>query len=783
MASLLPDYTYDIFISYRQKDNKHDGWVTEFVNNLKGELESTFKEDISIYFDENPHDRLQDTYNVGKSLEGKLKCLIFIPVLSQTYCDAKSYAWQYEFLAFNRLAEKEQFGRDVKLRNGNVASRILPIRIHDLDTEDVKLFEKETCSVMRAVDFVFRTSSGVSRPLRADEDHPNDNLNKTFYRDQINKTANAIKEIILGLTTEPVVPVKEKTQQREPLEEIKKEGKREDQEQPVNLTKMNLLRGVIILAILLVIVAVWVFPKVFNTGKNKVVKDPDGRISIAVNTFDNLTGDTILNSWQLGISELLIYNLGTSKELSVQNSQTIFEVYQSMRQTQDASVLSSLSRKAAMKLKAGAYITGNFQKTGNKIRIIAKLIDTNSDELLWTGKVDGNLNADYIDLADSLSLQVKNFLEIKVLEKNTNIDFRDAFTNSADAYRKFIEGMQSFMNSDYQVAIKSLQEAYNIDSTFTLTAFYIANANNIIAGASYNPLSAFQAFRWTQKAYEGKERLPGDYQQWVEMWRAYYITKNSNEVLNYCRLLEKSDIKSRYYWYDIGITYLSNFEMWEKAINMFEKIEAISSEWGDNWKFKEYYASYGYACHQLGKHEKEAKIYKTGLELFPEDRNLIWGQALCAIGTGDTSKTTQLTNKLIEIWTSLGNSASNIESSLGYLYEKANSLDNAEEHRRAALKLDPNNYWRMNNLAAFLINHGKDINEGMNLINTAFKINHRDSGFLYTLLWTKGNGYYKQGKYEEALDLLQQVKNIDIGINPRLDKDIQKIKDSISRQK
>ena len=27
MASLIQGYEYDIFISYRQKDNKHDGWV------------------------------------------------------------------------------------------------------------------------------------------------------------------------------------------------------------------------------------------------------------------------------------------------------------------------------------------------------------------------------------------------------------------------------------------------------------------------------------------------------------------------------------------------------------------------------------------------------------------------------------------------------------------------------------------------------------------------------------------------------------------------------------
>lgn len=51
------------FISYRQKDNKGDHWVTEFVNTLKTELEATFKEDISIYIDENPHDVFSQKLN------------------------------------------------------------------------------------------------------------------------------------------------------------------------------------------------------------------------------------------------------------------------------------------------------------------------------------------------------------------------------------------------------------------------------------------------------------------------------------------------------------------------------------------------------------------------------------------------------------------------------------------------------------------------------------------------------------------------------------------------
>ena len=66
MASIVRGYEYDIFISYRQKDNKGDRWVSEFVDNLKEELESTFKSEISVYFDINPHDGLLETHDVSE---------------------------------------------------------------------------------------------------------------------------------------------------------------------------------------------------------------------------------------------------------------------------------------------------------------------------------------------------------------------------------------------------------------------------------------------------------------------------------------------------------------------------------------------------------------------------------------------------------------------------------------------------------------------------------------------------------------------------------------------
>ena len=211
MPSIIPGYEYDVFVSYRHKDNRNtsnfssqgpthvpgNGWVTDFVLNLRKEIESTFKEDISIYQDVNSIDGLLESYNVDKSLEGKLKSLVFIPIISQIYCDPRSFAWQNEFCAFNRLALADALGRDIKLRDGNVTSRILPVAIHQLDIDDLSLIENELQGKLRPIDFIFR-SPGVNRPLMPDDSRQG-NTQSLSYRDQINKVANAIKQIIQAI--------------------------------------------------------------------------------------------------------------------------------------------------------------------------------------------------------------------------------------------------------------------------------------------------------------------------------------------------------------------------------------------------------------------------------------------------------------------------------------------------------------------------------------------------------------------------------------------------------
>ncbi len=359
MASLIPGYEYDIFISYRQNDNKYDGWVTDFVDNLKKELEASIKDKISVYFDINPADGLLETDSVNKSLEGKLKCLIFIPIISRTYCDPKSFAWQHEFCAFNKLSGTDKFGVDIKLANGNVTGRILPVKIHDLDPEDLTLLENETGGVLRSIEFIYR-SAGVNRPLRADEDHPQDNLNKTYYRDQINKVANAVREIITALKKyENTDEIRIK-----PAAEKKPEHKKKN-----NITIIS-VAAIFTILVTLGIILFSVFREPSGQGKK----------TIAVIPFKWLSDEADKQYIADGMMDAILLHLSKISDLNVL-SRTSVEQYRGTTKT---------ARTIGKELDVEYILEGSFQKHGDDSRLIVQLIRTKKEGHMWADEYNSS---------------------------------------------------------------------------------------------------------------------------------------------------------------------------------------------------------------------------------------------------------------------------------------------------------------------------------------------------------------------------------------------------------
>jgi hypothetical protein len=92
-------------------------------------------------------------------------------------------------------ASADRLGLHLRLPSGNVGSRILPLRIHNLDATDVQLLEDTLGGQLRTIDFVYQ-ELGVNRPLRPKDDELPRPTGGLLYRNQINKVANAIKELV-----------------------------------------------------------------------------------------------------------------------------------------------------------------------------------------------------------------------------------------------------------------------------------------------------------------------------------------------------------------------------------------------------------------------------------------------------------------------------------------------------------------------------------------------------------------------------------------------------------
>lgn len=419
MSSVFPGYEYDIFISYRQNDNRHDGWVTEFVDHLRAELEATFKEEISVYFDLNPHDGLLDSHDVDESLKIKLRCLIFIPVISRTYCDPRSFAWEHEFRAFIRQASADNLGLKVTLHSGNVASRILPVRIHDLDPEDKELIEHETGGVLRAIDFIYR-EPGVNRPLTPlDEEH--NNQHGTRYRNQINKTANAVKEIISSIQSVQIPGRKEKNGIKEPWEEP---GNSELDVPPVsrkaNSFRRTLFSMVAILAAIALTYSLFRFSGILP-GSGKLNEK-----SIAVLPFENIGADEETLWLSDVLTEEVISQLCKVNDLKVRPRNSVMKYRGTTRSIPD------LGRE----LDANYIIEGSYQILDETVRITVKLISAPRDEQLWSNVFKGTWDEMH-SMQTDIAIRTASTLQA-VLTPEEKARIRKDITGKGDAYKDYL---------------------------------------------------------------------------------------------------------------------------------------------------------------------------------------------------------------------------------------------------------------------------------------------------------------------------------------------------------
>jgi len=452
MSSLIEGFSYDIFISYRQKDNRYDGWVTEFADNLKRELEATFKEEVSLYFDINPHDGLLETHDVNASLKEKLKCLVFIPIISRTYCDPKSFAWENEFRAFIDQASKDRFGLKVTLPDGNVSLRVLPVRIHDLDTDDIKLCESMLGTVLRGVEFIYK-SPGVNRPLRSAEDNPHANLNHTIYRDQINKVALAVKGIITGMLSA-------RSHETASDKDIIKHDTGQGTVATATRSRTGVwLRRLLFIVPALIILAVAVF--IFSGSTTIPFEKRDW---IVITDFENTTGDAVFDK-----SLYTAFSLTTSQSryLNIVPRQRMMETLMMMKKNPDTFIDEKTGQEIASRENISIYIVPGISQVGDRYLIDAKIHETDNGNLLRSEILYADNRNDILPCVDRLSRKVRRGLgESRYMISTQDKPLSRVTTSSFEALKLFSLGIDAHYKLEFEKARDYYQSALNIDTGF-----------------------------------------------------------------------------------------------------------------------------------------------------------------------------------------------------------------------------------------------------------------------------------------------------------------------------
>jgi tetratricopeptide (TPR) repeat protein len=225
------------------------------------------------------------------------------------------------------------------------------------------------------------------------------------------------------------------------------------------------------------------------------------------------------------------------------------------------------------------------------------------------------------------------------------------------------------------------------------------------------------------------------------------------ETIACLKQLQNFDDQEPINYYNLATLYYSLYE-YDNAVSECEKGLELYKKWDSKPRGAYVYVFPGTVYHKTKQYNKEKSLYTAAEEYFPNDADLNYNQAILELTIGDTIAA----NKYIEKFRSIrrGNSwpEADIIAVIASIYSEAGLLDKAEEYYRLAEKMQgdnsgklsmmqPNNTYRLNNLAWFLIDKDINIKEGIELAEKELKL--QPDNYLY--LDCKGWGLYKQKRW------------------------------------
>jgi TolB-like protein/Tfp pilus assembly protein PilF len=241
----------------------------------------------------------------------------------------------------------------------------------------------------------------------------------------------------------------------------------------------------------LIIVAVLVF--LFITAgyfifKGKNAKKPslrkdEWKNSVAVLPFEDLSPQKDQEYFCDGMMDDIIMKLSKITSLRVPSRTSVMPYKAVTKSVEDI----------GKELGVNTILEGSIQKESDQIRVRVKLVDVQSNSLVWSEHFDRNMSGVFA-LQDEISLSIVNHLKLELLggerEKLTK-----QYTENTEAYNLYLRGRwfwNKWTADDIKRAMSYFREAISKDSTYALAYAGLADAYGTLS--FYGPMRPEEAY-------------------------------------------------------------------------------------------------------------------------------------------------------------------------------------------------------------------------------------------------------------------------------------------------
>ena len=207
-------------------------------------------------------------------------------------------------------------------------------------------------------------------------------------------------------------------------------------------------------------------------GVETIGSKPQRKKRIAVLPFKPLSPENRDQALELGMADALITKLSNSRQIIVSSLNSVRK-YGDLEQDPVA---------AGRELQVNSILEGNVQKSGDRVRVTARLINVANGSSLWAGTFDEKFT-DVFGVQDAIAQKVADALALRLSgEEKKRLTKR--YTENVDAYQLYLIGRyhwDKFTPPNIRKAIGFFQQAIDLDPNYALAYFGLAQANLSLA--------------------------------------------------------------------------------------------------------------------------------------------------------------------------------------------------------------------------------------------------------------------------------------------------------------